>query len=55
MKVFYLKSFLLSFLAIILSLPKKANCVYFSIHKDKPKCILEELYKGTVTIINYFL
>jgi hypothetical protein len=52
MKVIFSKGFVISFLVIIF-LIIKANCVYFSIHKDKPKCILEELYKGTVINI-YF-
>ena len=26
------------------------NCVYFAIYKDKPKCVFEEYYKGTVKI-----
>lgn len=30
-----------------------ANCIYFAIYKDSPKCIFEEYYKGTVN--NFFI
>ena len=50
MKIIFNYTEKILFFTLIINLIN-VNSIYFSIYKDKPKCIFEELYKGSVSAI----